>query len=60
MFKKIALSGMFLTSACGWYNVISAHEIDRTLKVDIAVDYDKNLKALFTHFHQTRKLFSTI
>lgn len=55
MFKKITLSALLLTS-CLSYGMVSAHDIDGTLKADIAADYDKNLKSLFTHFHKNPEL----
>ncbi len=55
MYKRIALTGLLLTSALN-YDLASAHDIDPTLKADIAADYDKNLKSLFTHFHKNPEL----
>jgi len=56
MFKKIALSGMFIASTGLLIGTANAHDIDGSLKADIAADYDKNLKSLFTHFHKNPEL----
>ena len=55
MFKRIALTGFLLTSALT-HGIATAHDIDPTLKADIAADYDKNLKSLFKHFHKNPEL----
>ena len=60
MFKKIAISSLLLSSCLSLIylnlGVANAHEKDSTLKADIAADYDKNLKSLFTHFHKNPEL----
>jgi len=56
MFKKIALSATFLTASSLGYGLANAHDVDSTLKADIAADYDNNLKSLFTHFHKNPEL----
>jgi len=56
MFKKIALSTMLLACSCLGTGAAHAHKIDSSLKADIAADYDKNLKSLFTHFHKNPEL----
>ena len=56
MFKKIAFSGLLLAASYLTLSAANAHDTDSSLKADIAADYDKNLKSLFTHFHKNPEL----
>ena len=56
MFKKIAFSGLLLAAGYLTLSAANAHDTDSSLKTDIAADYDKNLKSLFTHFHKNPEL----
>ena len=52
MFKK-TITIVILAACAGFAYTASAHE---SLREDIAADYDQNLSALFTHFHQNPEL----
>ena len=56
MIKKIAVSGLLFAASYLTLSMANAHDTDSSLKADIAADYDKNLKSLFTHFHKNPEL----
>ena len=56
MFKKIAILSILTGNMILAASPSMAHDVNSTLKEDIAADYEKNLKSLFVHFHKNPEL----